>query len=135
MRQNAHAIHAIQERLEAARSVPVEALTEIAREGTANFIAAQRVLFNLAQRENEILLGAAQERTARSKTLTALTETVRRGLDTFIDMQLRFLTLAAKLVIRPLRTRPTCPRRSSRASFRNTQHADRQAGIDGRTAA
>jgi len=51
---------------------------------------------NLAQRHNEILLTGVKERTAGLAPLTALTEVFRRGVDTFIDMQLRFLTLAAK---------------------------------------
>jgi hypothetical protein len=96
MRQNAHTIHAVRERLDAARTLPAEALTEIAGEGAAGFIAAQRVLLNLAQRQNEILLTATKERTGGFAPLTALTDTVRRGIDNFIDMQLRFLTLAAK---------------------------------------
>jgi len=48
MRQNAHTIHAVRERLAAAQTIPGEVLTEIAGEGTSNFLAAQRVLLNLA---------------------------------------------------------------------------------------
>ena len=33
---------------------PAAALTEMAGEGMSNFIAAQRVLLHLAQRENEL---------------------------------------------------------------------------------
>jgi hypothetical protein len=96
MRQNAHLIHGVQERLAAARAVPVEAAKEIAGEGTSNFIAAQRVLLNLAQRQNEILLTGLKERAGGLAPLAALTDVFRRGVDTFIDMQLRFLALAAK---------------------------------------
>ena len=96
MRQNAHLIHGVQERLAAARTVPAEAALEMAGEGASNFIASQRVLLNLAQRQNEILLTGLKERTGGSAPLTALAEVVRRGVDTFIDMQLRFLALAAK---------------------------------------
>src|SRR5689334_723786 len=63
MRQNAHTLHAIGERWEAARTIPAAALTEIAGEGTSNFIAAQRVLLNLAQKQNEIILSGVKERT------------------------------------------------------------------------
>jgi len=55
-----------------------------------------RVLMNLAQRENEILLGAAQERTGNSAPAAAVTNFIRRSIDTYVDMQLHFLTLAAK---------------------------------------
>src|SRR5215472_10450193 len=95
MRQNAHTIHAVQDRLAAARTVPVEVLTEIGGEGASNFIAAQRILLNLAQRNNEILMTGVKERTGPAP-FRAVTEIVRRGIDTFIDLQLRFLTLAAK---------------------------------------
>ena len=96
MRQNAHLIHGVQERLAAARTVPAEAALEIAGEGASNFIAAQRVLLNLAQRQNEILLTGVKERTGRVLPLAALTEVFRHGVDTFIEMQLHFLALAAK---------------------------------------
>ena len=64
MRQNANTIHAVRERLAAARSVPVAALTEMAGEGISNFIAAQRVLLQLAQRQNEILMSGVEEKPA-----------------------------------------------------------------------
>ena len=40
----------------------MNALTEMAGEGISNFIAAQRVLLQLAQRQNEIVLGGVRER-------------------------------------------------------------------------
>jgi len=96
MRQNANALHAVQERLAAARAIPGEVLTEVGGEGLSNFVAAQRVLLHLAERENEIVMTGVKERTGDSAPLAAMTDLVRRSLDTFIDMQQHFLSIAAK---------------------------------------
>jgi hypothetical protein len=53
-------------------------------------------LLHLAQRENEILVGALQERTGDSAPAAALTNVIRRSIDTFVEMQMHFLTLASK---------------------------------------
>jgi hypothetical protein len=55
-----------------------------------------RVLLHLAQRENEILVGAMQDRTGKSAPAAAVTNFIRRTIDTYVEMQLHFLTLAAK---------------------------------------
>ena len=96
MRQNANTMTAIRERLAQVRTVPVEAVTEMAGEGVSNMIAAERVLLHLAQRENEILAGAVQERVGNSPPATAVTNAIRRSIDNLVDMQLHFLTIAAK---------------------------------------
>jgi len=96
MRQNANTLHAVQERLTAARAVPREALTEVAGEGLSNFVAAQRVLLHLAERQNEIVMTGVKERAGGYVPLEAMTDLVRRSLDTFIDMQQHFLSIAAK---------------------------------------
>lgn len=95
VRQNAHTIGTIRERLTEARSAPAAALTEIAGEGISNFIAAQRVLLQLAQRQNEILMTGVKERST-IQPVAAMTDVFRRGVDTFIDMHQHFLTIAAK---------------------------------------
>jgi len=96
MRQNANTLHAVRERLTAARAIPGEVLTEVAGEGLSNFVAAQRVLLHLAERQNEIVMTGVKERTGGYLPLAAMTDLVRRSLDTFIDMQQHFLSIAAK---------------------------------------
>jgi hypothetical protein len=96
MRQNSNTMTAIRERLAGVRTAPVAALTEMAGEGMSNLIAAERVLLHLAQRENEILVGALQERTGGSAPAAAMTNVIRRSIDTLVDMQMHFLTVAAK---------------------------------------
>jgi len=96
MRQNANTLHAIQDRLTAARAIPGEVVTEIAGEGLSNFVAAQRVLLHLAERQNEIVMTGLKDRTGGLVPLAALTDLARRSLDTFIDMQQHFLSMAAK---------------------------------------
>ena len=75
---------------------PAAALTEIAGEGMSNFIAAQRVLLHLAQRENEMAMTGVKERAGGMAPAVAMTDLLRRSVDTFIDMQQHFLTIAAK---------------------------------------
>lgn len=96
MRQNATTMNAVRERLSSVKTAPLDALTEIAGEGISNLIAAERVLLHLAQRENEILVGGLQDRTAYSAPASAMSNLVRRTIDTMVDMQLHFLTLAAR---------------------------------------
>ena len=96
MRQNANTMTAVRERLATVRTVPAAALTEMVGEGVSNLIAMDRVLLHLAQRENEILVGAMQERTGKSAPAAAVTNFLRRTIDTYVEMQLHFLTLAAK---------------------------------------
>jgi hypothetical protein len=96
MRQNASTMTAVKERLSTVRTAPIAALTEMVGEGVSNLIAVDRVLMNLAQRENEILLGALQERAGTSAPGLAVTNFLRRSIDTYVEMQLHFLTLAAK---------------------------------------
>ena len=96
MRQNAHTISAFQGRLTEARHIAGTAVTEMAGEGISNFIAAQRVLLNLAQRENEILTTVVKERIGGPAPVAALTDLFSRGVDTVIGMQQHLLTLAAR---------------------------------------
>jgi len=96
MRQNAHTISALQERLVEAREVARTAATELAGECISNFIAAERVLLNLAQRQNEIVTTAVKERIPGPAPVAAVTELFSRGIDTVIGMQQHFLTMAAR---------------------------------------
>jgi hypothetical protein len=96
MRQNSNTMTAIRERLADVGPAPLTALTEMAGEGASNLIAAERVLLHLAQRENEILVGALQDRTGNSAPAAAVTNVIRRSIDTLVDMQMHFLSLAAK---------------------------------------
>src|SRR5581483_4822069 len=83
------------ERFAEARSAPVTILTEMAGEGISNFIAGQRVLLQLAQRENEIVMTGVKDRVPFAP-LGAVTDIIRQGVETLIDMQQHFLTTAAK---------------------------------------
>lgn len=96
MRQNAHTLGAIQERLTEARNTAMSAAKEAAGEGISNFIAAERVLLNLAQRQNEIVTTAVKERIGGPAPVAAVTELISRGIDTVIGMQQHFLSLAAR---------------------------------------
>ena len=96
MRQNAHTIGALQERLVEARNAARTAATELAGEGISNFIAAERVLLNLAERQNEIVTTLVQERVPGPPPVAAMTQLFSRGIDTVIDMHQHFLSMAAR---------------------------------------
>lgn len=96
IRQNANTTNVLREHLSEARKTPLKVLTEVAGEGASNLIAAERILLHLAQRENEIVLGAIQDRASGIPRASAVASLVRRSIDTLVDMQMHFLTLAAK---------------------------------------
>jgi hypothetical protein len=96
MRQNTNTINAVRERFTGVTAAPAAALTEMAGEGMSNFIAAQRVLLHLAQRENELVMNGVNERAGGMKPVAVMSDLLRRSVDTFIDMQQHFLTIAAK---------------------------------------
>jgi hypothetical protein len=50
----------------------------------------------LAQRQNDIVLGGVTDRVAGVPPARAMSDLLRRGIDTFIDMQQHFLTIAAR---------------------------------------
>jgi hypothetical protein len=101
MRQNTNAMNTIREEIsmtdsKANKEGAKQILVELAVEGTANYIEAQRILLDLAQQENDIVLNGVTERVGEYGPVAAMTNVVRRSIDTFIDMQHNFLTLASK---------------------------------------
>jgi hypothetical protein len=75
---------------------PLAVLSELVVEGTSSFMEAQRVLLNLAQQENDIIMTGVKERVAGSPPAVAMTELVRRSIDTFVKMQQDFLKITSK---------------------------------------
>lgn len=96
MRKSADAMKSLREGVSAQEHSPTAILTDLAVEGTSSFIEAQRILLNLAQHENEIVMGGVKERVAQSVPATATTDLVRRTVDTFIDMHREFLKITSK---------------------------------------
>jgi len=102
MRQNATAINSIRRELSkeesdaASKNSTRSILVEMAVEGTANYIEAQRILLDLAQKENELVLRGVKQRVGASETALGVTNVVGHGIDTFIEMQHNFLTLISK---------------------------------------
>lgn len=75
---------------------PLAILTELAVEGTSTFIEAQRILLNLIQQENELLMDGVKARIGVSAPMVAMTDLARRSIDTLIDMQHGMLTTTSK---------------------------------------
>ncbi len=99
MRKSADAMKSLREGVSAPEHSPMAILTDLAVEGTSSFIEAQRILLNLAQHENEIVMGGVKERVAASVPATATTDLVRRTIDTFIDMHREFLKITSKQTV------------------------------------
>ncbi|HVJ05732.1 MAG TPA: hypothetical protein VM578_08670 [Candidatus Saccharimonadales bacterium] len=100
MRQNTNALKSIRQGISAseadAKDTPMKIIKELAVEGTANYIEAQRILLDLAQQENEIVLNGVTDRVSDYGTAVKMTNIVRRSIGTFIEMQQNFLVLASK---------------------------------------
>jgi len=99
MRKSADAMKSLRDGVSAPEHSPVAILTELAVEGTSSFIEAQRILLNLAQHENEIVMGGVKERVSASVPATATADLVRRTIDTFIDMHREFLKITSKQTV------------------------------------
>lgn len=102
MRQNTSAMNTIRQEISRAeanssgKGCPRNLLLEMAVEGTSNYIEAQRILLDLAQQENEIVLNGVSERVGDYRPVATTTNILRRSIDTFIEMQQNFLTLASR---------------------------------------
>jgi hypothetical protein len=75
---------------------PLDVFTELAVEGTASLVEAQRTLLNLAQQENDIFFNGVKERIGSFVPGVAMTDMVQRSVDTLIGMQEELLTTTSK---------------------------------------
>lgn len=96
--KSVNAIKSLREGMTDPEHSPLAILTELAVEATANLTEAQRVLLNLAQEENDIVMQGVKERVSDYPTAVAMTDRMQRGIDTFVEMQQNFLTIASKHV-------------------------------------
>jgi hypothetical protein len=75
---------------------PLGILTEMAIEGTASLVEAQRALLDLAQRENEIVFTGVKQRVGNFLPGVAMTDLIQRSVDTMIGLQQELLTTTSK---------------------------------------
>src|SRR2546423_4464197 len=75
---------------------PLDMLTELAVEGTSSLMEAHRTLLELAQHENDILMGGVKERVGNFVPAVAMTDMVRRSVDTLIGRQHELLTATTR---------------------------------------
>jgi hypothetical protein len=94
--KSASAIKTVREGMSDPEHSPAAILTELAVEATANLTEAQRVLLNLAQQENEILMTGVKDQVGEYPTAAMVTDKMRRAIDTFIELQQDYLTTASK---------------------------------------
>jgi hypothetical protein len=96
MRQNAAAMKTLRGGLSDPEHSPLAILSELVIEGTSSFMEAQRILLNLAQQENDLIMNGVKERVAGSPPAVAMTDLLRRSIDTFVKMQQDFLKITSK---------------------------------------
>jgi hypothetical protein len=97
-RKSAGAIKSLREGMSGPENSPTAILTELAVEGTASLTEAQRVLLNLLEQENGIVMDAVAERVEGYGPAASMANRLRRGIDTLVQMQQEFLTIASKHV-------------------------------------
>lgn len=97
-RKSESAIKTVREGFSDPEHSPVAILTELAVEATSNLTEAQRILLDLAQQENDILMGGARDAMKGYPMAAVMADRMRRGIDTFVEMQQEFLTTASKHV-------------------------------------
>jgi hypothetical protein len=95
-RRSTGMLESLREGASDSKNSPIAILTELAVEGTANLTEAQRVLLNLVEQENGIVMGGVIERVGGSAAAVTLAKRLRRGIDTLVEMQQEFLTIAGK---------------------------------------
>jgi len=96
MRQNANVMHAVRQQLTDPHHSPAAILTEMTGEGVTGFIEGQKILLDLAQEQNEILMSGVKDRLGSSPAAHAVADLFGRGVETFIGMQQEFLKIAGK---------------------------------------
>jgi hypothetical protein len=128
MRQNAAAMKALREGLSDPEHSPMALLTELAMEGTASFVEAQKILLNLVQKENEIVTTGVRDRMGAFTPAIAMTELLRRSVDTYVGMQEEFLDIASKHTkgwLEPKGARPDVVE-TARAAMETFVHAQKK---------
>lgn len=90
------AIEGLRDGMSGPENSPTAILTELAVEGTASLTEAQRVLLNLVEQENDIVMGAIAERVEGYGPAASVANRLRRGIDTLVNMQQEFLTITSK---------------------------------------
>jgi hypothetical protein len=96
MRQNASLMHSLRQQLSDPHHSPTAILTEVTAEGIANFIEGQKILLELGQEQNKLLMTGMKERVGDWPAAEAITDLLRRSLETFIGMQQELLKTAGK---------------------------------------
>src|SRR5271157_3326241 len=91
-KKNASLMKNLREGIYDSEHSPVAILTDLAVEATANLTEAQKILLNLVQQENEIIMTGVKEHMGGSAMAVTISERLRRGIDTFVELQQNFLT-------------------------------------------
>ncbi|HZP22005.1 MAG TPA: hypothetical protein VFB04_01085 [Terriglobales bacterium] len=96
MSQKSNVVNLVRGRFADPEFCPMAIAGELAAEAVNNFIEGQKLLLNLAQREQEIVTEGVKERVSGSPTALAVAELTQRCFGTIVAMQQEFLKTAGK---------------------------------------
>lgn len=89
-------MHSVRQQLTHPDHSPTAILSEAAAERVSNFIEGQKILLELGQKQNEILMDGVKERVGEWPAAHAVTDLLRRSVETFIDLQNEYLKIVEK---------------------------------------
>jgi len=91
--QNSLALGFVRERVNFSPLRPLTGMVELTGQGITNFVAAQKILLDLAAEENALVLCGVKDGLRLSGTAAAMTDAVRDGVKAFVGMQKKFLDM------------------------------------------
>ena len=97
-RKSADVMNSLREGVSDAKYSPGTILTELAVKGTANLAEAQRILLNLVEQENKIVMDGVKGCVSGSATAVSIANRLRRSIDTVVEMKQEFLVIANEYV-------------------------------------
>ena len=72
---------------------PLTGIIDLAGQGLANFVAAQKILLDLVAEENGLVMQGVRDGLGLTGTPALMTDAIREGVDEFVGMQKKFLDL------------------------------------------
>jgi hypothetical protein len=97
VQQSTSLLRPVYEQLSSCEHLSSAILSEVTAEGVSNFIEGQKILLELGQKQNEILLNGLKEHVGEECPAgPAVVDLLRRSVETFIGMQQEFLKIAGK---------------------------------------
>jgi hypothetical protein len=91
--QNSLALGFVRERVNFSPLRPLTAMVDLVGQGIANFVAAQKILLELAAEENALVFQGVRDGMGLTGTPAAVTDAVGEAVHTFVGMQKKYLDM------------------------------------------